>query len=355
MRPTPSNLEDQDEHRPTEAALVRIQSYLLLHAREQFPLARDPLTIDVSLVRYQATNPLRRFTISDGTRKIRVIGKWAPVYPNNNEGLTEFLHYNSFGAAFPSAVIRCPKALGFLHAENVLLTEEYPGVQMHRALKRLVLSTPKRLLDCVRLGARWLAAFHELHPYQLVSIHQAWPHLERAHSWLSNAQAATRKLRPLGSDSLTSRILSLRDSVLRHSAPCRVGGIHGDFGPSNILTSKDGIVVLDVASNAPGPQLLDVAAFVAYLRILPMLSARSKRLCDSLEEAFLSAYADVASRSSPPIDHRMLSLLVACQVVRNLDRHMAISASMPQPLRTLCRAYLVRNYRRTLLALPESF
>ena len=74
------------------------------------------------------------------------------------------------------------------------------------------------------------------------------------------------------------------------SLPCCIGPIHRDFGPGNVIVSRNQVIVCDAAYNGVGPQLLDIADFIAYLRLLPILNLRGDRPYRALTKLFLKSY-----------------------------------------------------------------
>ena len=96
-------------------ALDPIRRHLLAHGRDYFPSLERHLRVTITPVRQPSTNPLYRFIVSDDCRTFPVIAKWAPIYPDNNEGETEYLHYRNFYFRYGSdSPFRCPKPVAFL-------------------------------------------------------------------------------------------------------------------------------------------------------------------------------------------------------------------------------------------------
>lgn len=337
---------------PTEAVLERVRKHLLIRGRDYFPFLRGPLAIRIEPFRKASTNPLRRFVIFDGKTQARVIAKWAPAYPNNNEGLTEYLHYCSFTSAYAhmSPALQCPRPLAFLETDDTLLTEEYPGALMTQVLRSFSsLESGRRVGKSVQLSASWLSAFHQHLPSTVMPVKAAWPMIERMNPWIRNCQPASEylELLPLG---IAERFQRLSEGIRRCDATCQIGELHRDFGPSNILVSNHGVTVLDAACNDLGPQLFDVATFTAYLRILPFISPRTERFCRRLESMFLSAYFESTSNSTHASNRNLFSFLVIGEIFRNLDRHIRIAAAFPVAIRSISLLYLLRSYRRILRA-----
>lgn len=340
---------------PSKAALEEVRTHLLLRACEYFRFLHRPLSVRVERVRRESTNPLRRFAISDGERRANVIAKWAPVYASNNEGLTEYRHYYSFNSECASPAIQCPRPLAFLDKSNALLTEEHSGVPMSLVLKSFAGAASRtHLTHSVRLAARWLSAFHKHWPSTAVPAKTAWPFIEHSCPWMTERQLAGEGFRTLESTSLSERVWCLREAVRKSDFPVHLGEMHREFGPANILVCGEGVTVLDAPCNEHGPQLFDVAEFVAYLRILDFISLRTEMCCRSLEDVFLAEYFGLNS-SAPDRgqsrDRALLLLLTVGGVLRNQSRHVKIAEALLGPVKRACREYFNRNYRRTLATL----
>lgn len=146
------------------------------------------MTIRIERVRQESSNPLRRFLlISDGKTQARIIAKWAEVCPDNNEGLTEYLHYLSFNSdcARRSLFLRCPRPLAFLETYNVLLTEECAGTPLSEAFKSLSGTlSDSELRRGVQHSGEWLSSFHEYYPSMVIPIKETWPTITRSCPWI---------------------------------------------------------------------------------------------------------------------------------------------------------------------------
>src|SRR6185437_11625564 len=104
--------------RPTLATAKSVESirkHLVAHAPRYFPALSGDISIRIEEVKRPSTNALVRFVLSDGYTAARVIAKWAPVYAQNNEGLTEFWHYRLFNSSCGhQSAFGCPTPLCFV-------------------------------------------------------------------------------------------------------------------------------------------------------------------------------------------------------------------------------------------------
>jgi hypothetical protein len=311
------------------------------------------VTISHESVARPATNLLVRFVASDGVRETRVIAKWAPVYPENNEGLTEFHHYRRFHRALGHrACVRCPLPLAFLRDENVLLTREDPGVPFRDVLRSVgPRSAPIDILRTCVLCARWLRQFHHLMPLSRVPVSSAIVNLKRLWPDLSDANRIGDKLNLILTGDLRRRIQSNYERLCECTSLCSSGSIHRDFGPGNILCTEHNITVLDAASNQIGPQLIDVAEFVAYLYLLPVTTLHTRQACRKFARTFLDSY--LTSSVWNPGEEMLFRLLAIVSAIRTVERQIRRLEHLPRPARSIAWRYLALRYSNALNCLID--
>jgi hypothetical protein len=301
----------------------------------------------VEEIKQPSTNALARFVLFDGHATARVIAKWAPVYAENNEGLTEFGHYRRFNSCWGREAFGCPRPLCFVKGENVLLTEEQEGVPLrdacHSALHR---RRSRQILRAVILSGRWLNAFHHLTPPAMLPMSSAWVLLEWLAPCIFDAYLAKSELGSVVTSQMRRQMERVRRILAHCSCACKVGTIHRDFGPGNILVSSKAITVLDAACNKRGPQLIDVADFFAYMRLLSTVTLRTTQTCENLIDEFWNAY--LGSGEIHAAERALLDLLIVGATARNLERHLGAARSLPAPLRRVTGSYCIRRYRRML-------
>ena len=141
-------------------------------AGEYFPgIDREKLESECRPFSERSTYPLYlcRLSDSDGARPVAgAIVKFAPVHPDNNEGLTEFEHlkmlHEKLGSDGP---LRVPRPLDFYSDLNALVTEEVRGERFSRILLRdtsYFTGQERRqmLHQTIDWCGQWLAEFHRL-------------------------------------------------------------------------------------------------------------------------------------------------------------------------------------------------
>ena len=319
-----------------------------VHARSYFPVLSGDVSIRIEDVKRSSTNALIRFALSDGCTTARVIAKWAPVYPENNEGLTEFAHYRLFNSRYGyESAFGCPIPLCFFESENVLLTEEQDGLPL-RDVCRSVLhrGSFKRVLHATILSGRWLCAFHHLTSPIKLPLHSAWGLVEKWSPWILERYLAKTELASVMTTRMRNKIGHCRRLLASCSCICNIGAIHGDFGPGNILVSSKKVTVLDAASNELGPQLIDVADFLGYMHLLSTVSLRKTRSCGTFINEFLKAYLGPEELQSA--EKALLNLLMIGTIARTLERHLSAIRLMVAPLRALAASYCAHRYRNVL-------
>ena len=336
---------------PVGRRVEAIREHLLIHARSYFPALSGSISIRIEEVKRPSTNALARFVLSDGCTTARVIAKWTPIYTGNNEGLTEFEHYRLFNSRCGGdSGFGCPTALCFVEGENILLTEEQEGLPLRDACRSLFHRTPsRRVLQASILSGRWLNAFHYLASPTKLPIRSAWRLLEKLSPCIFDAYLAKRELSAVITNQMRLQIGHSRQALARCSCVCKVGAIHKDFGPGNILVSDKTITVLDAASNEVGPQLIDVADFLGYMHLLSTVSLRTTRSCEKFTNEFLRAYLGSARIQSA--EEALLNLLKIGATARTYERHLGTITLMPAPLRRSMASYCAHRYRRVLQVL----
>jgi hypothetical protein len=334
-----------------------VRRHITLAARQYFPELLRDFDIQCSFP-YHSTYPIALFELHDGERRKAIVAKWAPVFDDNNEGLTEFTNYMQFNSTYarPELHFRCPRPLDFLHENNVLLTEEEPGSTL-----RYVLCHPLRAHempgssqgDTMCALGEWLRAFHELNstcisgPCAAMYVHQATSHLS------GDFAGRPEVLALLGSRSLETLQRARQRIDPASLASCvRVGGVHNDFGPGNIVVNRERVTVLDIGWKLPGLQLSDVAYFTAVISLMVALHLRSQAWGRLAVEQFTHAYFG-DSRITPELK-LLLGLLRLDAVLRELERHLRRIAEVPAMLQPTVRLLCRRAYEQEIRAAAAS-
>ena len=311
--------------------LEAVRRHIAFAARQYFPELRRDFQIRCSFP-YHSTYPIALFRLHDGVCRRGIVAKWAPVFHDNNEGLTEFTNYQRFNSAVGGdAAFRCPRALDFLAQRNVLLTEEEPGTTL-----RYVLCHPLRthgmpgtnLGPTLRALGGWLSAFHAFDS-TLVGTGSAAAHLQRATPFLSGDFANRWEVSALLGSDAVQQLQRARNLAGNLKLPDSIGFgcLHNDYGPGNVVVSRQRVTVLDVAWNRPGLQLSDVAYFATVISLMGALRLRSQRWSRFAVTQFVSGY--FGDRPLSPDMKLLLALLKTDAILRELERHIRRISQLP--------------------------
>ena len=188
--------------------------------------------------------------------------------------------------------------------------------------------------------------FHRLTSPAKLGICSAWHLLERLSPSIFDPYLNKSELGGVLTNQMRRQIEHCRRVLASCPCSCKVRTIHKDFGPGNILISGKTITVLDAASNEPGPQLIDVADFLAYMYLLPIVSLRTRQSCKDFTNEFMKAY--LGSGELQLAEKVLLNLLIIGATARTFERHLGAIALVPEPLRGLMALYCAHRYRRVL-------
>jgi hypothetical protein len=255
----------------------------------------------------------------DGTARAIVI-KFAPVFEENNEGLTEYRHLRTMHDRLgPGGELRVPRPLDFYEDVNALLTERAGGERFSRRLLRdggrlAGRDAVHRLEAGVRRCGAWLAVYHdatrqgEAAPFgdEFVARVDEKLALFTRHGFGSGSARrvldTTRALREFGRD----RRVAVADQ-------------HGDYGPQNAHVGEDFVCVFDLNYHASAPVYEDIDYFLVTLETMnpyPRQLLFDRRRVRALREPFLAGYFGTHGR--PPLAEVLLagyylkSLLFRC-------------------------------------------
>ena len=129
----------------------------------------------------------------------------------------------------------------------------------------------------------------------------------------------------------------------RNRIECDVGQVHGDFGPSNILSDRKRLIVLDSGRQRCAPQLIDVAAFWAGTASCARLRGMDGSSLRSLDSAFMRSYQRGGGLKAA--DTKLLAALECVYLTKYLSHHCRNVESLPSPLRAVSRLIARRVYR----------
>ena len=337
-----SNQQRREEYRDEVSCRIsRIRNHIQSNARQYFPDLRDRFTVETSFP-YRSSNLIARFGINDGTCRKGIVAKWAPVYRENNEGLTEFRNYRLFNSVYrPELEFQCPTALDFLSDHNVLLTLEEPGLTLREILCRWFDNGVRRsdLNSTLRAVGKWLRAYHRLsRPVGTSGMNTGFVNEFR---YLHRCAADVEELLgKTGSKALERARKMAGDPFVLGDVP--VGRLHNDLGPGNIVVGEGKVTILDAACNRAGVQLIDVAYFSTCIALMGAIHLRSEDSCGSIVDSFMAGY--FGQGGAPSHLRQCLALLRLNAIARELERHSRRLAQLPFPFRGAARFFLRQAY-----------
>ena len=234
--------------------------------------------------------PIFAFQVVAGAFSRNIYVKFAPIYPQKNEGLVEYENLCLIDEQFPKGQeYGSPKPLEFIADLNALVMEGVEGIAFRKILLRNnwlgAWPAPRSVLKAIvqRCG-RWLRDFHRINGIECTSIETP----------LKSSMLLTwQRIKPGFSDSQLA--LQVQKIIESRPAVSVMPGSrkHGDLALDNILVDKKSINVLDVSYTDRDVIYRDVAFFVANLRTINNLPFHlffdfgyARQLCGD----FLSAY-----------------------------------------------------------------
>jgi len=279
-----------------EERVHAVEAHLCRNALRYFPGLHGKVCVHRLPMR-GSTAQIVRFQVVAGALRKDVVAKWAPIYKENNEGLTEYYHYKRFNDNNTIAAIGCPTALDFLAEGNVLLTEAVPGESLLTLLRRRNISRvghakTQEMDRAIQLCGIWLRKFHSLVCEETTAESNAQARRIRGCIPKINALCFGDDTTLPFHGSLLCKIRSIMQHVFHGGFPgsCQFAQRHGDFGPGNILVDSGSIAVLDITRNKPAPTVSDLAYFTVYLDLMPYTWLMDHRLFARYKSLFLAAY-----------------------------------------------------------------
>ena len=225
----------------------------------------------------------------------KIVVKFAPVFPENNEGQTEYenmlrFHHSSNPNDPELGYVR---PLDFIFETNALVSEYVDAERFAPWFMRACCfgaspATRRDLRERVRRAGSWLAAMHARTAGETLRLGDS-----------SFDETTKRVLAGLGEAGLLSRQLSRVNAFLGKIAP-RVANlpapyalIHGDYGPQNMAFARKRVYVFDLQRNFNEVIFHDLAFFLVTLKTVipyPRYPRFSRRCALSLEQPFLQGY-----------------------------------------------------------------
>jgi Ser/Thr protein kinase RdoA (MazF antagonist) len=290
---------------PVDAEFIRQR--VTEKAGEYFPgVDREKLETECRPFSERSTYPLYlcRLNRAGGTGPVAgAVVKFAPVHPDNNEGLTEFEHlkllHDKLG---DDGALRVPRPLDFYGDVNALVTEEVKGERFSRILLRdtgYFTSGDRRQtlhLTIDRCG-QWLARFHELTGCGKANAFDT-PFREGLNHRI---RILKRFGFPVGTEKrISDTVSALEEYGSRVHAP--FADLHGDFGPQNVHVGDNWICVFDLSYARQAPVFDDITYFLVTLETVnpfPRQPFFKRRSAMALRAPFLQGYFGVG-----PIDRK---------------------------------------------------
>ena len=299
-----------DIERTQELLRRRAHSYFA-HARGTEPeITQRPF-------QERSTYPLYLFDLKFGDRTEQVVVKFAPVFPENNEGQTEFLNMRQIWRDAPSEPdgLGLVRPLDFYEETDALVSELVESTRF----------SPWMMKDCefgasfeqqaelrrrISLAGRWLRLLHDTTraPDSCTLAESTFlPRFEELAVRLNEHGLLSRS---------TEQLRKFFVAAISRHGDLRVPNalVHGDYGPQNMAFADGKLYVFDLQRKFSEIVFHDLAYFLVTLKTLnpyPTYPRFNRSRAVSLESPFLEGYF---SGQSTPNEQILLDLLV----LRNL-------------------------------------
>ena len=195
-----------------------------------------------------------------------------------------------------------PRPLAYMPGWGMVLQEEVKGITLHEMLQLKLADTSH-----MRAAARSIAVLHngrlELDRKHLVE--DEWDVVLRSYE----------RLRSNGCDEPPfQRVLEkIRDSYVELPAPTDLVPVHRDFYDKQLLVNETGIALIDLDTLALGFRGIDVANFLAHLRLRALQNNTVAGKLSRWEHAFVQEYKACAAS---PLDSRLQFFFAATALFR---------------------------------------
>jgi aminoglycoside phosphotransferase (APT) family kinase protein len=302
------------------------------HARIGTHLERDVYgdPVDVLAATLVRHKPGRRCTVRYelelGARRDRVYGKFfasdrAPRVFGSLQALA------SARACAPVAAV--PEPVGHSPELRLVVQREAPGTHAVHAL----------LAGDVALASRLAEALRSLHTSDVVLArsHETADELRPLAARVAQLAVAGPSLAPQA-----QRCLTLAAGALERCRRWRRRPLHRDFYHDQALVHTDGLVLIDFDDAAMGEPSVDVANFIAHLRLLALEHPERRGALAAVAEVFARRYAELDDR----LDAELVELLEAATLLRLACIH------LPRAGEGLAGA-LLETSERTLISIDQ--
>lgn len=213
-----------------------------------------------------SSNPIFLFAICESYSKIakELFVKLAPVFPENNEGLTEFKLLSRLTTRLKGN-LRVVRPLDFYEDINALLTEKIDGQNLKRVLLQnnsyfSSQGAKDRVFYYIMLCAKWLRELHNLEGGGVEQLFSAENIINKSNL---DKFIVSLNLPKHQRTNVISAIDNLFSHCKRIKLPITI--FHGDFGPGNIIVNGDSIYVLDLSYNGKAPIYFDIGYFLVSM------------------------------------------------------------------------------------------
>lgn len=242
--------------------------------------------------------PLYRADVYEGAERMpaaSIVVKFAPVFEDNNEGLTEYNHLRQMweSADCENGPLRVPRPLDFYADVNALVMERVGGERFSRVLLRTASRRAgrdrlERLSEAATLCGRWLRLYH--------GVTESSSTRAFNEDFVGAVEKKLEFFEPLGfSSSVAARVrrVARELSAYGRSITVTVSDQHGDYGPQNVHVGDDFIYVFDLNYHVPAVIYDDINYFLVTLETLnpyPRYPLFDRGKVMALGRVFLSGY-----------------------------------------------------------------
>ena len=255
--------------------LTRTRELLQQRVRDYYPeLAGEVVVSEAFPLRERSTYPIFLLELQGRTAIRKIVIKFAPVFSENNEGLTEYRNMVSLNQRGPAndPELGLVRALDFFPETNALITEFVEGRRFSHSLLpgcSLGAGTESRhaVQEHSRAAGRWLAMFHGAG----LGADSGSVGTLADSSLLATCSELVAQARRLGVLWRTldevSRFLDWLGPHLGR-LPGPQAPVHGDYAPQNMVIGDGRLFVFDLQRSFAEVAYHDIAYFLVTLETL---------------------------------------------------------------------------------------
>lgn len=248
--------------------------------------------------RESSTHPIYLFELRNPgavCRTLRIVVKFAPVYPENNENKTEYDNMSRLhsGGGSSDPELGCIRPLDFISETDAVVSEFVDAERFSPWFMKACCvgaspTTRRQLRERVRQAGCWLAMMHARTANDTIRLGDS-----------TFAETNARLTKSILDSGVLQRELSDVSAFLEKIAP-RIADLpaphslmHGDYGPQNMSFAGKRLYVFDLQRNFDDVVYHDVAYFLVTLKTVnpyPRYPRFNRRCALSLEQPFLQGY-----------------------------------------------------------------